>query len=78
MKFASVRDFKLHATRYLKGRSDVYITRRGKPVAVLSPLKEKSPEKVMAEMGQILREAGISKKELLDILEEAREEVYRA
>ncbi len=76
MKFASVRDFKLHATRYLKGRDDVYITRRGRPVAVLSPLKESSPEKVMAEMGQIIREARISKKELLKLLEEARKEVY--
>lgn len=76
MKFATVRDFKLHATRYLKGRSDIYITRRGRPVAVLSPLREKSPEKAMAEMGQIIRKARLSKKELLELLEEARKEVY--
>jgi prevent-host-death family protein len=78
MKFASVRDFKLHSTRYLKVRDDVYITRRGKPVAVLSPLRERTPEKAMAEMGRIIKEAGISKKELLGLLEDARKEVYRS
>jgi len=78
MKFAAVRDFKLHATQYLKARDDIYITRRGRPIAVLSPLKAKSPEKAMAEMGRILKEAGISKKEMLSLLEEARDEVYRS
>lgn len=78
MRFAAVRDFKLHATRYLKVRDDIYITRRGEPIAVLSPLKGKTPEKAMAEMGRLLKEAGISKKEMLALLEEARDKVYRS
>lgn len=78
MKFAAVRDFKLNATRYLRARDDIYITRRGRPIAVLSPLREKTPEKAMAEMGRILKKAGISKKEMLSLLEEARNEVYRS
>lgn len=77
MKFATVRDFKLHSTQYLKKREEVYITRRGKPVAVLTPLREKSPEVVLAEMGRLIKEAGISRKDLLALLEEAREEIYR-
>ena len=78
MKFATVRDFKSHATRYLKERDEVYITRHGSPVAVLLPLREKSPEKAIAEMGKMIKEAGISEKELLSLLEEVREEIYHS
>ncbi|MBK8576386.1 MAG: type II toxin-antitoxin system Phd/YefM family antitoxin [Elusimicrobia bacterium] len=42
MKIATVRDFKAHAARYLHSREDVYVTRHGKPIAVVSPVPEKA------------------------------------
>lgn len=77
MRYASVRDFKLNATKYLKRREEVYITRRGKPVAVLSPVRPKSPEAAMIEMGRLVQEAGFSRRQVLDLLDEARKDVYR-
>lgn len=77
MTFASVRDFKTNATKYLKGRDPVYITRRGKPVAILTPVRPKSTEAVLIEMERIFAEAGITKKEAAAALDEARRKVYR-
>lgn len=76
MRFATVRDFKTNATRYLKGTDDIYITRRGKPVAVLSPVKPKTIEAAMIEMGRIIEDAGLSKNEVLALLQEARKEAH--
>jgi prevent-host-death family protein len=74
---ATVRDFKAHATRYLHSREDVYVTRRGKPIAVVSPVPEKSVQAALAEMRRDLQESGLSKKVLLGMLQLARREIYQ-
>lgn len=76
MKFTSVRDFKIHATSFLKEKEVVYITRRGKPIAILSPIKEKSPEQAFVAVQRIVHDAGISKKEMLTMLDEVCKTVY--
>jgi prevent-host-death family protein len=73
---ATIRDFKIRATGYLKSREEVLITRHGQPVALLSPVKKKSVEAALLELRRIISEAGISKKKLLGLLKESRKEVY--
>ncbi len=76
MKIATVRDFKAHATRYLYNREDVYVTRHGKTIAVVSPVQEKSVQSALVEMQRVLQESRLSKKEMLRLLEESRQEIY--
>jgi len=52
------------------------VTRYGKPIAVVTPVVEKSSAELLLSMRQVLDEAGISKKEALKALEEVREEIY--
>lgn len=77
MKVASVRDFKTKATRYLNSEEEVVVTRHGKPIAVLTHVKSNSVDSLLLELRAVLKSAGISKKEALAALEEARQEVYR-
>jgi antitoxin (DNA-binding transcriptional repressor) of toxin-antitoxin stability system len=76
MKIATVRDFKTHATRYLHSREDVYVTRHGKTIAVVSPVPEKSVQSALLEMQRVLQESKLSKKEMLRLLDESRKEIY--
>ena len=78
MVFASVREFKTKATKFLRSREEVVITKYGKPIAVLSPVEDRSAGALLLGLRGVLREAGISKKEILDILGEVRKEVYRS
>ena len=78
MVFASVREFKNKATRFLSSREEVVITKYGKPIAVLSPVEERSAGALLLGLRGVLKDAGISKKEMLDILREVRKEVYRS
>jgi prevent-host-death family protein len=78
MVFASVREFKTKATKFLRSREEVVITKHGKPIAVLSPVEEKSAGALLLGLRGVLREARISKKEVLNILGEVRKEVYRS
>ncbi len=78
MVFASVREFKSKATKFLKSREEVVITKYGKPIAVLSPVEERSAGALLLGLRGVLREAGVSKKEVLDTLAEVRKEVYRS
>ncbi len=77
MKVASVRDFKAKATQYLNNDEEVVVTRHGKPIAVLTHVKSNSVDSLLLELRTALKGAGLSKKEALDALEEARKEVYR-
>ncbi|HTC20457.1 MAG TPA: type II toxin-antitoxin system prevent-host-death family antitoxin [bacterium] len=77
MKVASVRDFKTKATQYLNDDEEVVVTRHGKPIALLTHVKPKSAAASLLEMRSILNNAGVSKKELLKMLEDVRKEVYR-
>ncbi len=78
MQFASIRDFKINATKYLKQKEELIITRRNKPIAVLSPVEKESIRAALLGIGQIFKETKIKKKEALKILEQVRKEVYNA
>jgi len=77
MVFASVRDFKIHATKFLSSGEEVVITKHGKPIAVLSPVEKKSTGALLLELRGVLKGSGISKKDALKALDRIREEVYR-
>ena len=76
MKLATVRDFKTNATQYLGSSEEVVVTRYGKPVAILTPVRPESADAVLLELRGVLQEAKVSKKELLGLLREAQAEVY--
>lgn len=76
MQIATVRDFKIRATKYLASKEEVMVTRYGKPIAVVTPVANMSVGAVLLEIRRIFKEAGISKKEALAALESARREVY--
>jgi len=76
MKTATVREFKMNASRYLGGKEDVMVTRRGRPVAVVTPVPSGSVRSLLLEIRGILKSAGISKRDALKALDGARREVY--
>lgn len=76
MRVATVRDFKIRATHYLGRSEEVVITRRGRPVAVLTPVKPRSTGEFLLGLRGLLREAKISRTDALKILDEVRAEVY--
>jgi prevent-host-death family protein len=76
MIFTSVREFKAKATQFLARSEPVVITKYGKPIAVLSPVEEKSAAALLLELREVLQEAGVSRKAALRALEEVRKEVY--
>lgn len=76
MQFVNVREFKIHATRYLNAQEEVVITKYGKPIARLVPETEESISDLIVAMGQVLKEAGVTKKQALAALERARSKVY--
>ena len=78
MVFASVREFRNKGTKFLNGREEVVITKYGKPIAVLSPVEDRSAGALLLGLRGVLKGAGISKKQILDILGEVRREVYRS
>ncbi len=76
MKYVGVREFKQDAVKYLNEGCEIVIMKRKKPVARLVPVKEKSAEMVLLEIGRILSEAEISEQEALEALEQARRDIY--
>ena len=76
MKFVGVREFKQGVVKYLHGDSEVVVTKRKRPIARLTPIREDSPELIFLEIGRILDEAGVSKEEALKALDRARRETY--
>jgi len=76
MKYVGVREFKQDAVRYLNEGREIVIMKRKKPVARLVPVKDKTPEMVLLEIGRVLSEAGISEKEALKALDRARRDTY--
>lgn len=77
MKVSSIRDFKAKATQYLNNDEEVVVTRHGKPIAVLTHVKSDSVGALLLQLRAVLKSAGITKKEALAALEEARKEIYR-
>lgn len=76
MKTATVRDFKMNASRYFGGNDDVVVTRRGRPVALVTPVPTGSIQSILLEMRSILKSAGITRQEALAALEDVRKEIY--
>jgi antitoxin (DNA-binding transcriptional repressor) of toxin-antitoxin stability system len=76
MKFVGVREFKQDVVKYLNGGNEIVVMKRKKPIARLTPVQKNSPEIILLEIGRILNEAGVSKKEALKALERARREIY--
>jgi antitoxin (DNA-binding transcriptional repressor) of toxin-antitoxin stability system len=76
MKFIGVREFKQDVVRYLNEGSEIVVMKRKRPIARLTPIREKTAENILLEIGRVLSEAGVSKKEALKALDRARREIY--
>jgi antitoxin (DNA-binding transcriptional repressor) of toxin-antitoxin stability system len=76
MKFVGVREFKQDVVKYLNGGNEIVVMKRKKPIARLLPVQKNSAEIILLEIGRVLAEAGISKKEALKALDRARREIY--
>jgi antitoxin (DNA-binding transcriptional repressor) of toxin-antitoxin stability system len=76
MKFVGVREFKQDVVKYLNEGNEIVVTKRKKPIARLTPVQKNSAEIILLEIGRVLSEAGISKKEALKALDRARREIY--
>jgi prevent-host-death family protein len=76
LQFVGVREFKEKLTGYLGEKMEVVVTRRGKPIARIVPVRKGSAEDLLLEIGLILKDAGISREEGLKALAEAGKTVY--
>ena len=75
MKFVGVREFKQDVVRYLNEGNEIVVMKRKKPIARLTPVQDKSAEVILLEIGRVLSEAGVSKKEALRALDRARRKI---
>jgi antitoxin (DNA-binding transcriptional repressor) of toxin-antitoxin stability system len=76
MKYVGVREFKQDVIKYLNEGNKIVVMKRKKPIAILTPVQENTPESILLEIGRVLNEAGVSKKEALKALDRARREIY--
>jgi antitoxin (DNA-binding transcriptional repressor) of toxin-antitoxin stability system len=76
MKFVGVREFKQDVVKYLNEGNEIVVMKRKKPIARLTPVQKNSSEVILLEIGRVLNEAGVSKKEALKALERARREIH--
>ncbi len=76
MKFVGVREFKQDVIKYLNEGNEVVVMKRKKPIARLMPVQKKGVEIILLEIGRILSEAGVSKREAVKALDRARREIY--
>jgi len=76
LKFVGVREFKENLTGLLGKKEEVVVTRHGKPVARVVPVRKGSPEVLLLEIGMVLSEADVSKEEALRALQAAQKAVH--
>ena len=82
MKFVNVREFSATATKLLRDDVEkgnrVIITKRGKPVGLIIPFKDKAAvaEALLEEAESLLRESGTTEADALKALAKARKKVY--
>jgi prevent-host-death family protein len=82
MRFVNVREFSSTATKLLRDDVEkgekVVITKRGKPVGLIIPFKDKIAvaEALLEEAGSLLKASGITEVDVLKALEKIREKVY--
>lgn len=73
MLFVNVRNFKIHATRYLNTQEEIVITRYGKPIARVIPEAKESLSEILLKAGKILKDVGITEKEALATVARVRQ-----
>jgi PHD/YefM family antitoxin component YafN of YafNO toxin-antitoxin module len=83
MKLTTVKEFRDHATKFLRSRDPVLITRRGKPAGIYVSLQKEEDlplefrkELMLALAGQVrksLQDHGLTEKDVLDDFETSRE-----
>ena len=76
MKYVGVRELKESFISHLNSGEEIVITKRKKPIAKISPIKENSPEASLLEIGRILEEAGITEKDVKKTLKQVMKELY--
>jgi antitoxin (DNA-binding transcriptional repressor) of toxin-antitoxin stability system len=76
MKFVGVREFKQDVVKYLNEGSEIVVLKHKRPIARLTPVPPNSWETILLEIGRVLAEAEVSKKEALKALEQARKKIY--
>lgn len=82
MKFVNVRELTSTATKLLREEVEkgekVVITRRGKPVGIIIPYKDKVAvaEALLEEAESLLKESRITENDLQKTLKNIRERVY--
>jgi prevent-host-death family protein len=82
MKFVNVREFSSSATKLLRDDVEkgqrVVITKRGKPVGLIIPFKDKIAvaEALLEEADSLLKESGLAEADVLKMLKKVREKVY--
>jgi antitoxin (DNA-binding transcriptional repressor) of toxin-antitoxin stability system len=76
MKFVGVREFKQDVVKYLNEGNEIVVMKRKIPIARLTPVQKNSAEIILLEIGRVLAEVGVSKKEALKALDRARREIY--
>lgn len=82
MKFVNVRELSSTATKLLREDVEkgerVVITRRGKPVGIIIPYRDKAAvaEALLEEAEALLKDSGITEAGLQKALKKIREKVY--
>jgi antitoxin (DNA-binding transcriptional repressor) of toxin-antitoxin stability system len=76
MKFVGVREFKQDVVKYLNEGNEIVVMKRKKPIARLTPVQKNSAEIILLEIGRVLSEARVSKREALKALDQARKKIY--
>ncbi len=75
-KTVNVKEFKVKATKFFNGKQEVIVTKYGKPIALVTPIKSKSIEGVMLSIGDLLQQAGLSAQDVAASLSEVRRKIY--
>ena len=82
MKFVNVRELSSTATKLLRDEVEqgkrVVITKRGKPVGLIVPFKDKVAvaEALLEEAETLLKESGLTEAGVLKALEQVRKKIY--
>jgi hypothetical protein len=72
----NVKEFSIRTTKYLNSKEDVVVTKYGKPMAIVNKIEKDSIQEVLLELKRLMKEAKISKAELLRTLDEVRKDIY--
>lgn len=74
MKFVNIREFRSKLAEFIESEEEIVITRYGKPISKLAPIRPVSYADLAREMGKVFEEAGVTRKEALAALDDVRAE----